>query len=73
MSRVSYDASHSLAPSLTLTLVRRPRDAVGGLPGLIVVERCAALAVVAGRVMSAGTLAVDLPDKRTRQREFNSY
>lgn len=42
-----------------LTLVRRPRDAVGGLPGLIVVERCAALAVVAGRVMSAGTLAVD--------------
>lgn len=48
-------------PSLTLALVRRPHDAVGRLPGPVVVQRCAALAVVASRVVPAHTLAVDLP------------
>lgn len=50
-------------PSLTLALVWSPHDAVGGLPGLVVVERCAALAVVASCVVSAHTLPVDLPGK----------
>lgn len=55
--------SHSAAPSLTLALVWSPHDAVGSLPGLVVVERCAALAVVASCVVSAHTLPVDLSSK----------
>lgn len=53
-------AVDSAAPSLTLALVRCPCDAVGRLPGLVIVERCTALAVVAGRVVSAHTLPLDL-------------
>lgn len=61
----------TLPPSLlTLALVRRPYDAVGGLPGLVVVERGAALAVVASCVVSAHALPVDLPGKRHGQSFF---
>lgn len=42
-----------------LALMRCPYDAVGRLPGLVIVERCTALAVVTGCVVSADTLAVD--------------
>lgn len=42
-----------------LALMWRPSDAVGCLPGLIIVERGTALAVVAGCVVSAHTLPVD--------------
>lgn len=54
----------TLGPSLTLTLVRRPHDAVGRLPGPVVVERRTALAVLAGCVVSADALSVDLLGKR---------
>lgn len=49
--------------SLTLALVWRPDNAVGSLPRSVVVERCAALAVVTSGVVPAHTLAVDLPFK----------
>lgn len=42
-----------------LALMRCPCDAVGSLPGLVIVERGAALAVLPGRVVSAHTLAMD--------------
>lgn len=61
---MSYSAFDSLAPSLTLALVRCPYDAVGSLPGSVIVERSTALAVVASRVVSANTLAMDLPGKQ---------
>lgn len=60
-------AFDSLAPSLTLALMRCPYDAVGGLPRLVIVERCTALAVVASCVVSAHTLAMDLPGKHHRK------
>lgn len=43
----------------------RPDDAVGSLPGLVIVERGTALAVLTGRVVSADTPAVDLAGKET--------
>lgn len=46
--------------------MRRPRQAVGGLPRSVVVEWQAALAVVARRVVPAHAPAVDL---RARERE----
>lgn len=61
-------AFDSLAPSLTLALMRRPCDAVGSLPGLVIVERRTALAVVTGCVVSAHTLAVNLSGKRHRKK-----
>lgn len=64
---MSYSAFDSLAPSLTLALMRRPYDAVGSLPGLVIIERCTALAVVTGCVVSADTLAMDLPGKHHRE------
>lgn len=42
-----------------LAFMRCSYDAVGSLPGLVIVERCTALAVVTACVMSANTLAVD--------------
>lgn len=66
-------ALDSLAPSLTLALVWRPDNAVGSLPRPVVVERCAALAVLASRVVPAHTLAVDLPLESTgRKRTFEN-
>jgi len=62
---VSYSAFDPLAPSLTLALMWRPDDAVGSLPGLVIVERGTALAVLTGRVVSADTPAVDLAGKET--------
>lgn len=61
-------AFDSLARSLTLALMRCPYDAVGSLPRLVVVERCTALAVVTSCVVSAHTLAMDLPGKHHRQK-----
>lgn len=60
-------ARDPLAPSLTLALVRRADNAVGSLPRSVVVEGRAAAAVVAGGVVPAHTLAVDLPV--TQQKE----
>lgn len=60
-------AFDSLAPSLTLALMRRPCDAIGRLPRLVVVERSTALAVVAGCVVSAHTLPMDLPGKQHKR------
>lgn len=42
-----------------LAFMRRPCDAVGSLPGLVIVKRCAALTVVTGCVVSANTLAMN--------------
>lgn len=42
-----------------LALMRCPYDAIGSLPGLVVVEWCTALAVVTSCVVSANTLAMD--------------
>lgn len=53
---------------LTLTFVRSPRQPVSGLPGPVVVERSAALAVITCSVVSAHTLSVDLRE-RTRAEE----
>lgn len=58
-------AFDSFTPSLTLALVRRPDNAVGRLPRAVVVERGAALAVVAGGVVPAHARAVDLPFRET--------
>lgn len=63
----------SLAPSLTLAHMRCPYDTVGGLPRLVIVERCTALAVVTGCVMSAHALAVDLSGQRTRDQAVSKY
>lgn len=65
---VSYSAFDSLAPSLTLALMRCPNDAVGSLPGLVIVERSTALAMITRCVMSANTLAMDLAGKHHRQK-----
>lgn len=57
---------------LTPTFVRSPRESVGGLPGSVVVERSAALAVITCSVVSAHTLPMDLRErerKRKRERE----
>lgn len=53
---------------LTLTFVRSPRQPVSGLPGPVVVERSAALAVITCSVVSAHTLSVDLRE-RTREEQ----
>ena len=65
---MSYSAFDSPAPSLTLALMRCPCDAVGSLPGLVIVEWGAALAVLPGRIVSAHTLAMDLPGKQHTQK-----
>lgn len=66
-------AFDSLAPSLTLALMRRPCDAIGRLPRLVVVERSAALAVVAGCVVSAHTLPMDLQKQNYFEFDWNVY
>lgn len=72
--RVSCLCSGNLPPpSLTPTLARRPADAVGRLPRLVVVERRAALAVLTGGVVPAHALAVDLPFQSTdRKHRFKN-
>lgn len=54
-------------PSLTLTLVRRPGETVGRLPGSVVVERRTALTVVTSCVVSAHTLSMDLWGSQRRR------
>lgn len=61
-------AFDSPGPSLTLALVRRPNDAVGSLPWLVIEERCTALAVGTSCVVSAHALAMDLRGKHHRQK-----
>ena len=61
MELMHYSTVELLDRRLTLTLVRRPYDAVGRLPRLVVVERRTALTVVASRVVFAHALPMDLP------------
>lgn len=68
---VSYSAFDSPARSLTLALMRCPYDAIGSLPGLVIVEWCTALTVVTSCVVSANTLAMDLPGKQNKQTKGN--
>lgn len=48
-------------------------DAVGRLPRQVIVERGTALAVVAGRVVSANAFAVDLPIGQEAENDFKTF
>lgn len=43
-------------------------DAIGSLPGLVIVERCTMFTVITGCIVSANTLAMDLPGKHKGQK-----
>lgn len=52
--------------TLTLAFTRCSYDAVGSLPGLVIVEGNAVLTVVAGSVVFTHTFPMDLPQGREK-------